>query len=171
MTYYPNFPSNRFYTQLSTMRQQNILCSLTLIFLYVGLALCESSAYVNALDQQEVRSSVNDIESLDPSERFFFTSNALNFGGNGATSVTIGNAGYVVLGAYILVPLIIGLALLFYLIGGQGDRGYGGGDTYGSTGSSYASYARFVFYFFIFKNIMRCKNNISSVQKTHSFIG
>jgi len=117
-----------------------MIMAVVVIFAYVGYA---QSASVN---NDESRSSINDIENLDPSERLFFTSNALNFGGNGATSITIGNAGYVVLGAYILIPLIIGLALLFYLLGGQGDR-YGDSyqtDSYGSTGSSYGSYARFV---------------------------
>ena len=128
------------------MRHQSLILAVTLIFAYVGFVHCATISK----DIEESRSSLNDIEEkLDPSERLFFTSNALNFGGNGATSITIGNAGYVLLGAYVLIPLIVGLALLFYLLGGQGDRGgYGdyGHDLYGSTGgsSSYGGYARFV---------------------------
>lgn len=124
--------------------QREAILLFSLIFLYVNLAECLSD---NSVPVDEPRSSVNALEDDEGSERLFFTSNALNFGNNNAaTSVTIGNAGYVVLGAYILVPLIIGLALLFYLIGGQGDR-YSSGvhDSYGSTGSSYGSYARFVY--------------------------
>jgi len=54
----------------------------------------------------------------------------------------------VVLGAYILIPLIIGLALLFYLIGGHSVTGgaaggYAAQESYGATGgSSYGSVAR-----------------------------
>lgn len=130
----------------------NTLC-IALIFFTIGSVSCDSSKTFdspNAVDSPDDRSlliSKTGIAAKLPDERQFFTSNALNFGSNGATSVTIGNAGYVVLGAYILVPLIIGLALLFYLIGGYGDRGgHGGGESYGSTGSSYGSYARFVVY-------------------------
>ncbi|KAF2365826.1 Protein of unknown function DM4/12 [Trinorchestia longiramus] len=87
----------------------------------------------------------------DPSERFFQSAFQIGTGSTGqasSTSVTIGNAGYVVLGAYLLVPLIIGLALLFYLIGGHGDPygGSGGGgyavESYGPSGSTYGNYAR-----------------------------
>lgn len=148
------------------MARQVVLVCLTLVLLYVGTAL--GGTNLNALEQElksstknnfqreiisfddnleehKERSSLKSIDDMDPSERFFFTSNALNFGNNGATSVTIGNAGYVVLGAYILVPLVIGLALLFYLIGGHGDRG-GSYDPYGSTGTTYghSSYSRLV---------------------------
>lgn len=39
---------------------------------------------------------------------------------NSASTISIGNLSYVTLGALILVPLIIGLALVFYLVGGSG---------------------------------------------------
>ena len=68
--------------------------------------------------------------SSSGSSSSLFTNNALElslgafnslFGSsNSADTISIGNLSYLTLGALILVPLIIGLALLFYLVGGSG---------------------------------------------------
>ncbi|XP_045615291.1 uncharacterized protein [Procambarus clarkii] len=87
----------------------------------------------------------------NPQDRLFGSGN-VGFGGGtgGSYSITIGNAGYIALGAALLVPLIIGLALLFYLFGGPRDdqsaSGYGsssvGTDSYGrSFDQSFDPYA------------------------------
>lgn len=96
-----------------------------------------------ALQQNRQPSSHDADDDQVASERIFGTG-VLTFGGTtGATSITIGNAGYIALGAALLVPLIIGLALLFYLYGGPRDdydsSSYG---SYGSTG--YDTHARSV---------------------------
>lgn len=77
----------------------------------------------------------------DEEGRFLFGNGGLSLGGGttGNTgTIVIGNAGYIALGAALLVPLIIGLALLFYLIGGpRDDSSYGYSDD-----SGYSSHAR-----------------------------
>jgi len=72
-------------------------------------------------------------ENTDLEPRIFFGT-----GTGSTTSVTIGNAGYIALGAALLIPLIAGLALLFYLFRGDDSSGY---SSYGNTGG-YSSYAR-----------------------------
>ena len=62
-------------------------------------------------------------------KRIFGTGNPGTFGiggttGTGGVTVSIGNLNYIILGAAILVPLIIGLTMIFYVIGGA--DGYGG---------------------------------------------
>ncbi|XP_068216898.1 uncharacterized protein [Palaemon carinicauda] len=58
------------------------------------------------------------------------------FGTSNGVTVTVGNAGFIALGALLLIPLIIGLALLFYLFGGPR------GDSSGYSGYSASSYGR-----------------------------
>lgn len=75
----------------------------------------------------------------EAAERYLF-SGALSLGNTGNVgTITIGNAAYIALGAALLVPLIIGLALLFYLFGGPRDSG---SSSYGSSGYGSSSYAR-----------------------------
>jgi len=81
----------------------------------------------------EAQQEYKELTADDEAEGKFLFTGALNLGNTGATSVTIGNAGYIALGAALLVPLIIGLALLFYLYGGPG------GDTSSSGYSGYSS--------------------------------
>jgi len=130
------------------MRHGRII--LTIIFAIIVGGNCLSNYENNEIDSNsKIESRDTDLGEFrkdDPSERFIFGTG--NLGTTGTTSVTIGNAGYLVLGAYILIPLIIGLALLFYLIGGAGQGGHSGGyhapvESYGHTGgSTYGSYAR-----------------------------
>ena len=137
------------------MSQTSIL--FIVIFALVACGNCLSSYPNNEINQNDIyeprNAELTELEDSNaPSERFLFGTGGdlLGLGSStGTTSVTIGNAGYLVLGAYILIPLIIGLALLFYLIGGHGMDRHGGyqapvHDHYGSTGSSYGSLARFV---------------------------
>ena len=105
------------------------------LFSAAVLVVCMSVGWAaDTLQQKSQPSAVVDAD--DPSQRFIFGTGVLNFGNTaGATSITIGNAGYIALGAALLVPLITGLALLFYLYGGQRDS-----TSYSTSG--YDSYAR-----------------------------
>lgn len=113
----------------------------TFLFSAAVLVVCMRVGWAaEALQQKSQPSAVVDgnLVDDDPAERLIFGTGTglLNFGNtNGGTSITIGNAGYIALGAALLVPLIICLALLFYLYGGPRDT-----TSYSSTG--YDSYAR-----------------------------
>lgn len=113
----------------------------TFFFSAAVLVVCMRVGWAaEALQQKSQPSAVIDGNLIDddPDERLIFGSGVLNFGGTeGATSITIGNAGYIALGAAVLVPLIICLALLFYLLGGKRDSS----TSYSST-SGYDTYAR-----------------------------
>lgn len=87
----------------------------------------------------EAQQDPKDLADDEAEERFLLT--GLGIGNTGTTSITIGNAGYIALGAALLVPLIIGLALLFYLYGGPGRDSYSSGYS-GYSGSSSDSYGR-----------------------------
>lgn len=112
-------------------------CTVMKIFLFSAavLVVCMRVGWAaEALQQKSQPSAVIDGNLIDddPAERFIFGSGLLNFGNSeGATSITIGNAGYIALGAAVLVPLIICLALLFYLLGGQKDSSTSYSGTYG----------------------------------------
>ncbi|XP_042204084.1 uncharacterized protein LOC121853788 isoform X2 [Homarus americanus] len=109
----------------------------TFFFYAAVLVVCMRVGWAAEALQQKRQLSADD----EASDRLLFGTGSLALGGGtgGTYSVTIGNAGYIALGAALLVPLIIGLALLFYLLGGPRDdysaSGYGSG-TYGS--STYA---------------------------------
>lgn len=107
----------------------------TFFFSAAVLVVCMRVGWAaEALQQKSQPSAVVDDDG--PAERFIFGTGLFNSGGTGSsTSITIGNAGYIALGAALLVPLIIGLALLFYLYGGPRDS-----TSYSSSG--YDSYAR-----------------------------
>lgn len=108
----------------------------TFFFSAAVLVVCMRVGWAaEALQQKSLQPSAL-VDDDDPSQRLILGTGVLNFGNtNGATSITIGNAGYIALGAALLVPLIIGLALLFYLYGGPRDS-----TSYSSSG--YDSYAR-----------------------------
>lgn len=112
----------------------------TFFFFAAVVVVCMRVGWAaEALQQKSQPSAVidGDLVDDDPAERFISGSGLLNFGNTGgSTSITIGNAGYIALGAAVLVPLIICLALLFYLYGGPRDT-----TSYSST-SGYDSYAR-----------------------------
>lgn len=111
----------------------------TFFFFAAVLVVCMRVGWAaEALQQKSQPSAVidGDLVDDDPAERFISGSGLLNFGNTqGSTSITIGNAGYIALGAALLVPLIICLALLFYLYGGPRDT-----TSYSSSG--YDSFAR-----------------------------
>ena len=109
----------------------------TFFFSAAVLVVCMRVGWAaEALQQKSLQPSALVDDDDAPSQRFIFGTGVLNFGNTaGATSITIGNAGYIALGAALLVPLIIGLALLFYLYGGPRDS-----SSYSSSG--YDSYAR-----------------------------
>lgn len=111
----------------------------TFFFSAAVLVVCMRVSWAAEALQQKNQPSVVDDGNLvddDPAERFIFGTGILNLGNTaGSTSITIGNAGYIALGAALLVPLIICLALLFYLYGGPRDS-----TSYSSSG--YDSYAR-----------------------------
>lgn len=117
------------------------LCTVmkTFFFFAAVLVVCMRVGWAaEALQQKSQPSAVidGDLVDDDPAERFITGSGLLSLGNTGgSTSITIGNAGYIALGAALLVPLIICLALLFYLYGGPRDS-----TSYSS--SAYDSYAR-----------------------------
>ncbi|XP_069943719.1 uncharacterized protein [Cherax quadricarinatus] len=108
----------------------------TFFFYAAVLVVCMRVGWATEALQQKHQSSTD----VDAEERFLFGSGILSLGGTGGSySITVGNAGYIALGAALLVPLIIGLALLFYLFGGPRDDF--SATSYGSSGGT-GSYAR-----------------------------
>lgn len=106
----------------------------TFFFYAAVLVICMRVGWA-AKAQQDPKDLADD----EAEGRFILT--GLGIGNTGTTSITIGNAGYIALGAALLVPLIIGLALLFYLYGGPGRDSYSSGYS-GYSGSSSDSYGR-----------------------------
>ncbi|KAK3849162.1 hypothetical protein Pcinc_044075 [Petrolisthes cinctipes] len=116
----------------------------TFFFYAAVLVVCMRVGWAaEALQQNRQPSSSHDADGDQVASERIFGTGVLTFGGStGATSITIGNAGYIALGAALLVPLIIGLALLFYLYGGPRDSDSASSGSYGSTG--YDTHARSV---------------------------
>lgn len=112
----------------------------TLFFYAAVLVVCMRVGWAAEAPEKARELSADDGD--EEGRILFGTTGLLTFGNTGNTgTIVIGNAGYIALGAALLVPLIIGLALLFYLYGGPTTRD----DSYGySSGSSsgYSSHAR-----------------------------